>query len=960
MRSPLTVPIPASWRTDRAPPPTRVAATCGRRPHAADPRVVDPRADGRRRYLRPPSRAPRPARRRPTRCYLRTANPRVPFGPAYYLSSYLLPTRAPATGLQISDSDIEHGKRSSSVMSSNESSEQSDVHSDDTIKGSDNESVNSFVVYNKKRRNPKRRAVRRHTEQTDNTSNTIPMETEQIAIASAIAKESSGSPINNSVASTSPKQVNNGASTNSTSPINNNIKNNTPIAPPRAKLPPPVYLRDKTKWNTVSSECTRLHIQYAKAQNTANGIKITLNSIDDFRKINKYLISNNIPFHTFALEEERKSKAVIKGVPTEIETDDIKQDLEQQGYSVHAVHRMHRRDGSTLNMVLAILDKSEKAKDIHKNLSKICGLSGIWAEAPYRRGMPGQCHRCQLYGHAAANCYAQPRCVKCKVPHWTKECERTKEAGEKPSCCDCGQSHTANYGGCPFAPKPRPVPRLNKPKTVAPTISKPTVTPPTNKTSAGDDGFRPAPVPSINPWARRKEEFTAKETTRREPPKPPTPLRHAGSAASALGEDITTIMSILQVVRSAEVSALAAKFRKAKHGVDRLQIILENQDLINRCPYQPSTVVESSSRTVPANSDRENCRRCYQVRDKNAALRRAGKYPTCENRSCARTLQRKVKERIKEVRNENWSDLMSEITPSHKAYWGLAKAMKTEGTVPTPALKRPDMSIAFDDREKAECLADSIELQCSDNPPYDLEHARRVEEEVRNRVTLPPEDDLDPITQDEISKHIKGLKIRKAPGRDTISSKALKCFSAPLVSLLVAIFNACIQNCYFPTAWKEAVVIGIPKPGKPRDLPASYRPISLLSVLGKLFEKTLKTRLSDQLIGKGLIINEQFGFRPHHSCPQQALRLVEHISEGFKVKRKTVAVFFDVAKAFDRVWHAGLIHKLYQLELPDRLVLIIHHYISNRHFSFRLDNTYSSMRPIRAGVPQGSTLSPLL
>ncbi|GBP89036.1 Probable RNA-directed DNA polymerase from transposon BS [Eumeta japonica] len=95
-------------------------------------------------------------------------------------------------------------------------------------------------------------------------------------------------------------------------------------------------------------------------------------------------------------------------------------------------------------------------------------------------------------------------------------------------------------------------------------------------------------------------------------------------------------------------------------------------------------------------------------------------------------------------------------------------------------------------------------------------------------------------------------------------------------------------------------------------------------------------------------------------CSQQALRLVEYISEGFKVKRKTVAVFFDVAKAFDRIWHARLIHKLYQLELPDRLVLIIHHYISNRHFSFRLDNTYSSMRPIRAGVPQGSTLSPLL
>ncbi|GBP65913.1 Probable RNA-directed DNA polymerase from transposon BS [Eumeta japonica] len=89
-------------------------------------------------------------------------------------------------------------------------------------------------------------------------------------------------------------------------------------------------------------------------------------------------------------------------------------------------------------------------------------------------------------------------------------------------------------------------------------------------------------------------------------------------------------------------------------------------------------------------------------------------------------------------------------------------------------------------------------------------------------------------------------------------------------------------------------------------------------------------------------------------------RLVEHISEGFKKKRKTMSVFFDVAKTFDRVWHAGLIHKLYTLELPDRLVLIIQNYLSNRLFTFRHKNTYSTKRTLKAGVPQGSTLSPLL
>ncbi|GBP91125.1 Probable RNA-directed DNA polymerase from transposon BS [Eumeta japonica] len=80
----------------------------------------------------------------------------------------------------------------------------------------------------------------------------------------------------------------------------------------------------------------------------------------------------------------------------------------------------------------------------------------------------------------------------------------------------------------------------------------------------------------------------------------------------------------------------------------------------------------------------------------------------------------------------------------------------------------------------------------------------------------------------------------------------------------------------------------------------------------------------------------------------------------FKRKRKTVAVFFDVAKAFDKVWHTGLIYKLHQSQVPDRLVFIIHQYLTKRHFSFRHENSTFAKRLIRAGIPQGSTLSPLL
>ncbi|GBP64427.1 Nucleic-acid-binding protein from transposon X-element [Eumeta japonica] len=135
-------------------------------------------------------------------------------------------------------------------------------------------------------------------------------------------------------------------------------------------------------------------------------IRITAASIDDFRKLNTLLIKSDFPFHTYALEEERKVKAVLKGIPLEFETEDIKLDLERQGYPVLAVHRMHRRDGTALGMSLIILERCDRAKDIFEKLSNVCGLSVIIIEAPYRRGKLDQYHRCQLYGHAAANCHA--------------------------------------------------------------------------------------------------------------------------------------------------------------------------------------------------------------------------------------------------------------------------------------------------------------------------------------------------------------------------------------------------------------------------------------------------------------------------------------------------------------------------------------------------------------------------
>ncbi|GBP82199.1 hypothetical protein EVAR_62722_1 [Eumeta japonica] len=143
-------------------------------------------------------------------------------------------------------------------------------------------------------------------------------------------------------------------------------------------------------------------------------------------------------------------------------------------------------------------------------------------------------------------------------------------------------------------------------------------------------------------------------------------------------------------------------------------------------------------------------------------------------RSRARALQREVKARVQEFLNKSWSDLIEEIKPSHKAFWKVTKALKSDGYIPIPPLKRPDNSVALDDTELAECLADSIETQCSHaSPPHDIAHINRIEEEVFHKTSLEPNDGLTPVSLSEVQTLVKSLNTRKASGLDGISNNQM-------------------------------------------------------------------------------------------------------------------------------------------------------------------------------------------
>jgi Reverse transcriptase (RNA-dependent DNA polymerase) len=210
----------------------------------------------------------------------------------------------------------------------------------------------------------------------------------------------------------------------------------------------------------------------------------------------------------------------------------------------------------------------------------------------------------------------------------------------------------------------------------------------------------------------------------------------------------------------------------------------------------------------------------------------------------------------------------------------------------------------------------------------------------------------------EVWNVIKTLPNRCAPGPDRLSNCALKYCCKKIITYINHILNCCLRLEYFPSAWKEAAVILLPKPGKDPKSPQNYRPISLLSNLGKIYERLLLTRLKIALIGK--IRPEQYGFRPQHSTTLQLTNVIGEFISNANKRHKTAATLLDIKKAFDKVWHNGLTYKLLAMEVPHQLVNILRSFLISRTFYVKIDNAISNTRQIEAGVPQGSCLSPHL
>jgi hypothetical protein len=207
-------------------------------------------------------------------------------------------------------------------------------------------------------------------------------------------------------------------------------------------------------------------------------------------------------------------------------------------------------------------------------------------------------------------------------------------------------------------------------------------------------------------------------------------------------------------------------------------------------------------------------------------------------------------------------------------------------------LKRPTVAIspirysdgdwARTDTEKAHALADYLANV------FTPLSANNTEDELEIMAYLDAPCQLDlplkPFAPKEVKREIHYSSSRKAPGYDLIVGEILKHLPRKALVLLTVIFNSILRLCYYPILWKFAQIIMIPKPGKPETETQSYRSISLLNIVSKLFKRLLLNKIKALTPISTLIPNHQFGFREGHDTVQQCHRILHYIMESMEDK----------------------------------------------------------------------------
>ena len=360
-----------------------------------------------------------------------------------------------------------------------------------------------------------------------------------------------------------------------------------------------------------------------------------------------------------------------------------------------------------------------------------------------------------------------------------------------------------------------------------------------------------------------------------------------------------------------------------------------------------------SSTVAQAIAKRKRAFRCYLRHRDDAHL-------LARNRERAR-----CKRVIKEAKRASWQSFLTQLnheTPLSKI-WSLVRSLSGKRSITNLPVLHINGTDVVDPGEILNTIAENFS-RCSSSENYRpdfVENSRRefhlnpcsfasANTEAYNRN----------FTLQELRDAISSAG-NTSVGPDKLHYAFFRHLPEKTLHFMLSTLNDLWTQHVFPQAWREAIVIPLPKPGKDRGNPDSYRPISLISCFGKLFERMVGKRFNWFVEENNLLSKYQSGFRKHHSTYDHIVRLETDIRKGFKHKKQTTAVFLDISRAYDMVHKPILISKLHQLGLRGHLAMYLVAFLTGeRNFKVRFRSAHSHTYSLQNGIPQGSCISPKL
>ena len=365
--------------------------------------------------------------------------------------------------------------------------------------------------------------------------------------------------------------------------------------------------------------------------------------------------------------------------------------------------------------------------------------------------------------------------------------------------------------------------------------------------------------------------------------------------------------------------------------------------------FIPKKIVRTSLKSRPKRSFHAPDTLLTKLHDKRKAFRYYKDFPTISNRDNYIYHRNLVNSEVKKAKREKELMIAKKAKSDPKLLFKYISS-KTKPKENIANLLNEQGILTTSDAEKCKVLNDffsSVFVDEGDSPVPEFTSDFEFE---LNNIT---------ITDEDMYNALNKLNTSKAPGPDSVHPKILKELAREFAHPLRILFDKTLKDGKLPDPWKEAQVSPIFKKGK-KNAPGNYRPVSLTSIICKVFETFIRDALCNHLSSNKLLSKDQFGFSKGRSCISQLLVTIDEWLTYMDKKIPVDVAYLDFRKAFDSVPHKRLISKLQGYGVRGNVLQWIKDFLTNRYQHVKINDSSSNKVPVTSGVPQGSVLGPSL